>query len=144
MPLQMAPPPAVQSYMVPHHDPSRSQAPPHGSHAPPPHGSQYPPAYAPNVRSQPPPAHPSAYPPPQQHFAQPSFPPHFAPPSLTPRRSSVVPPATPTFRPSAHPPAADPRDAEELGPPPNLIATCLFLGGPLLVATMVVALLALR
>jgi hypothetical protein len=155
-PLQQMspPPPAVQSYMVPSYDAS-PQPPPVQQYI-----SQYPPAYVPHRQSQPPPNQggyphqaPSAQPPPQ-HFAQPSFPPHFAPPmrgmpstaapALAPQRSSVMPAARSSRRPSAFPAADDLFVPEALGPPPNLIATFVFLGGPLVLATMVVAVLALR
>ena len=151
--MSPAPPPVVQSYVVPSFAPT---------HAPPvQHVSQFPPAYAPNRPSQAPPAHggPSHAPAPSyaapQHFAQPSFPPHFAPPTRampsTPPppnvmapRSSAMPMALRTGRASAFPSEEDLFVPDETSPPPNLMATCVVLGGPLLLATMVVAVLALR
>jgi hypothetical protein len=83
---------------------------------------------------------PSYAPPPT---ASPSFPPHFAPPvhgaPSTTARSSVMPPRA---RSSVAPPA----EAIPMGPadPRAIMTASVFLGLPLFLATLVVAVLALR
>lgn len=156
------------------HPGQHSPFPPSQHQQQPPHASQHPnhaPAYArqgqqgqsqaPNQGAHPqsmmpPPQHFAQPQPPPQHFAQPSFPPHFAPPTRglpstaapaqnpSMPRSSVIPAAARSSRASAFPPADDMFAPDATMPPPNLVAACVFLGGPLFLATMVVAVLALR
>jgi len=166
VPPQQQYPPNQYAPHAPHHVPAQQQH----RHAPPPydHPQQYspqPPQVAPYAQ------HPSYAPPPvayadssqpqhfgaqpgahesqplnfgpnqgsqPQHFAQPSFPPHFAPGmqgAPPTARSSVAP-----RRPSAFP-------SEIPMPPPEpaaIMAASVFLGLPLALATLVVAVLALR
>ena len=101
----------------------------------------------------------SAYPaqrgsmPPQpqpQAQAQAQLPAHFAQPQRampSAPAGSIAPPAERSSRRAdAMPlgPADDLFLPDATSPPPNVIATCVFLGGPLLVATMIVAMLAFR
>ena len=130
------------------------------------HHSQQPPPYAP------PPPQPSAYPrggprsggephqqgstpPPQQQpqYGQPALPAHFAQPqrampsSPAPKIGSVAPPAERSSRQATAMPLGPGDDLflpAGSAAPPSVFATCVFLGGPLLVATMVVAMLAFR
>ena len=77
-----------------------------------------------------------------QHFAQPSFPPHFAPPMhgappVATARSSIAPRRVSAF------PAGD-ADLMPPAEPGAIMAASVFLGLPLALATLVVAVLALR
>ena len=143
------------SYDASHSQPIAAQ---HVSHHPAQYASQQPqyarPNHSPSQYPQ-----PMMPPPPQvgpHHFAQPqaqpqaqpSFPSHFAPPTRglpSTQRSSVMPaPERSSRRPSAFP-GADERFAPDVTlPPPSLVAACVFLGGPLFLATMLIAVLALR
>lgn len=80
--------------------------------------------------------------PPPQAYAAPSFPPHFAPPLhgapvATTARSTGIPPR---MRASAFPAEVDPPPAT----PAAVMAASMFLGVPLALATLIVAVLALR